>query len=147
MKKLGLVLVLLIAAGRAYGYDSSSLKGTVTCTSTSTSAVNRQLNLSGSISLVADGQGYFRSGNASYYFTQDNVNAVCYWALTVGAYLVNADGSGTATTSWSLLPGSTPGHCAETTIRSTPRLFSIPSGKFWAPAGTNSDESGACTLQ
>jgi hypothetical protein len=146
MKRLTSILLLLVAGSQAYAYDSSSLKGAVSCTSTSTSAVNRQLNLSGSISLVADGQGNFTTGNASYYFTQDNVNAVCYWKLTVGNYIVNADGSGTATTNWSLLPGSTPGHCSETVIRYTPRLFSIPSGKFWAPAGTNSDESGTCTL-
>jgi hypothetical protein len=147
MKKLAIILLSLVVASHAYAYDVSSLKGTIACTSTATRAImDRQLSLSGSITLVADGQGSFTSGNAAYSFVENNVNAVCNWTLTVGAYLVNADGSGTATTSWSLAPGSTPGHCFETVIRDTPRNFSIPGGKFWAPAGTNSNESGTCTF-
>jgi hypothetical protein len=149
MKKLSFILLLLVAAGQAYAYDMSSLKGTITCTSTSTAAITadgQQVTLSGSITIVADGQGNFTSGNAAYYFTQDSVNAACYSTLTVGAYTVNADGSGWATTSWSPASGGTPGHCSQTAVRFTPRNFSIPNGTFQAPTGTASDESGTCVF-
>jgi hypothetical protein len=133
---------LLVVGGQAYAYDHSSLKGTGTCTSTST---NRQLNLSGSISRVADGQGYLPAATPAT--TSPRTTSTRFVTGLRGTYVVNADGTGWMTTSWSLLPGSTPGHRFETIIRDTPRQFSIPSGKFWAPAATNSDESATCALQ
>src|SRR5579863_9390695 len=99
MKKLGLILLTLAITSPSYAYDVSSLNGTINCTSTINlgpvlGSNYPAIRVAGSITLVADGQGNYTSGSATYEFMLNNTNMACYYNLLTGSYSVYPDGDG-----------------------------------------------------
>jgi hypothetical protein len=130
--------VALAMGGSAYAYDNTSLSGTITCNSAVSAGANSLAN--GQIALVADGQGTWRSGSASY---QRADGATCNYVLRNGAYAVNADGSGSAIATWKLVRTSSSSSCVPV-VRGAASTFSLSDQSFtWSGAG-NLAESGTC---
>jgi hypothetical protein len=138
---LGLVLDLWIAP-TAYAYDNTSLSGTITCT---TGVLAGSIaTASGTINVVADGKGHLTSGNASYRRGPSTSAISCNYALSSGTYAVQSNGSGQATTNWSLISRSSSPNCAATVSQSA-ISFSVAKAAFSAPITDNRSESGNCT--
>lgn len=121
-------------------YSKSSVTGTITCNSgvqlgPSASAV-------GTINVVADGNGNLTSGTASY---SANSGIACYYTLISGTYTVQSNGTGQATTNWSLASHGSSPNCAPTVSQSG-ITFSLANSTFVSPTAAGRSENGNCTL-
>jgi hypothetical protein len=138
---LGLVLDLFIPP-TAYAYDNTSLSGAITCSSSVKSGPTAMAT--GTINVVADGKGNLTSGTASYHGGPAASAISCNYTLSSGTYTVQSNGSGQATTNWSLIPGSSP-NCAATVSQGA-ISFSVAKATFSAPTSASRSESGDCSL-
>jgi hypothetical protein len=134
------LLLTLQVTNRASAYDNTSLTGTITCSSTV--VVGSNAVASGQIALVADGQGDWTNGSASY---QLSGGGACNYILAAGKYSVNEDGSGESVTRWSLGPGSSPQNCAGMVPRNLSAI-SLLTNSFSSSQGPNRSESGTCAF-
>jgi hypothetical protein len=124
-------------------YDNTSVNGTITCNS-SVQAGPTAL-ATGTINVVADGKGNLTSGNASYRGGPGASKMACNYALSRGTYTVQSDGSGQATTNWSLISQNSSPNCAATVSQSG-ISFSLKQASFSAPTSASRKESGNCKL-
>jgi hypothetical protein len=127
------------AGATAVTYNNTSVSGQITCTSI---VQGPNLSENGSISVVADGNGSLTSGNASYRATS---GMSCNYALSSGTYRVQSDGTGQATTNWSLVSQNSSPTCAPT-VSNNAISFSIKNTSFAAPVQTGGSENGNCTV-
>jgi hypothetical protein len=136
-----LVVTTLHCGSGAYAFDNASISGTVTCSASA--ELNSQPFAAGQITVVTYGRGNFTSGSASYQLAGQPGTA-CNYSLSGGTYVVSTNGSGQATTSWSLTAGSSP-MCTQAGISGSD-FFSVASASFWGTHGSLS-ESGTCSRQ
>src|ERR1700678_3499145 len=108
-----LVLILQVwISPTAYAYDNTSVSGRITCTSSVMAGPTPVAT--GTINVVADGQGHLTSGNASYQGSTSVLGSSCTYTLSSGTYTVGSDGNGQATTKWSLVPQNSSPNCGAT---------------------------------
>lgn len=127
----------------AYAYDNTSVSGAITCTSGVLAGPTALAT--GTINVVADGQGHLTSGNASYHGGPGTSAMSCNYALSGGTYTVQSDGSGQATTNWSLISQNSSPKCASTVSQSS-ISFSLTKATFSAPTSRSRSGSGNCSL-
>jgi hypothetical protein len=126
-------------ASDTVAFTNTSVNGTITCSSSV--QLGAGISATGKISVVADGNGKLTSGTASY---QASSEIACYYALASGTYTVRSNGTGLATTTWSLSKGSSP-NC-KPTVSQTGISFSLANSTFVSPTAAGRSESGNCTL-
>ncbi|HLM79745.1 MAG TPA: hypothetical protein VK302_03840 [Terriglobales bacterium] len=127
----------------AYGYDNTSVNGRITCTSGVLAGPTALAT--GTIKVVADGQGHLTSGNARYQGGPGASGISCTYALTSGTYTVQSDGSGQANTNWSLISQNSSPNCAATVSQGS-ISFSLTKATFSAATSRSRSESGNCSL-
>jgi hypothetical protein len=127
------------STGAAVSYQNTSVSGQITCTST---VQGPNLSENGSISVVADGKGNLTSGNASYKAAS---GTSCNYTLSSGTYIVQSDGTGQATTNWSLVSQNSSPNCAPTTSNNS-ISFSVQNASYSAPIRASGSENGSCTM-
>jgi hypothetical protein len=123
----------------AVSYNKTSVSGKITCTST---VQGPNLSENGSVSVVADGKGNLTSGKASYKAAS---GTSCNYALSSGTYVVQSDGTGQATTNWSLVSQNSSPNCAPT-VSNNAISFSVQKAIFSAPTRASGSETGSCTM-
>ena len=124
-------------------YNNSSVSGPITCSSTV--QLSATTSATGTINVVADGNGNLTSGNASYQGGPGSPGISCNYALSGGTYTVQSDGNGQATTNWSLIVQSSSPNCAAT-VSQNAISFSLKNSAFSAPTSASRTESGSCSL-
>jgi hypothetical protein len=131
------------SANTSINYDNSSVKGTITCTSSVLSSVTSLA--AGTIVVVADGKGNLTSGNASYHGGPALSGISCNYALSSGMYAVQTDGTGQAVTNWTLIAQNSSPKCAPT-VSQRGISFSLKQTSFSAPTSASRTESGNCSV-
>jgi hypothetical protein len=124
-------------------YDNTSVSGTITCSSSV--ELGPTALATGTINVVADGKGNLTSGNARYHGGPGAPGTSCNYALSSGTYTVQSDGSGQATTNWSLISQSSSTNCAAT-VSQNAISFWLKNSTFSAPTSASRSESGNCSL-
>lgn len=123
----------------AVTYNKTSVSGQITCTST---VQGPNLSENGSVSVVADGKGNLTSGKASYKAAS---GTSCNYTLSSGTYIVQSDGTGQATTNWSLVSQNSSPNCAPT-VSNNAISFSVQNASYSAPIRASGSENGGCTM-
>ena len=131
------------STGTTTSYDNTSVSGTITCTSSLASGPTSLAT--GTINVVADGNGNLTSGTARYSGGPAVSGMSCNYALSSGIYMVQSDGTGRAITNWKLIAHSSSPNCA-TTVSQSGISFSLKQASFSAPTSASRTESGNCTL-
>jgi hypothetical protein len=127
----------------ANAYDNTSLKGQITCTSSVLAGPTPVAN--GTINVVADGQGHLTSGSAGYQGGTGPSGTTCTYSLSSGTYTVQSNGSGQATTKWSLIAQNSSPNCAAVVSQGS-ISFSIKKATFSVAESSSQSESGKCSL-
>jgi hypothetical protein len=123
----------------AVSYNKTSVNGKITCTST---VQGPNLSENGSVSVIADGKGNLTSGKASYKAAS---GTSCNYTLSSGTYIVQSDGTGLATTNWSLVSQNSSPNCAPS-VSNNAISFSVQKASFSAPTRASGSETGSCTM-